>query len=129
MKITHFNSIHRDGKLYVYEYHTEIRKLFSRKPVSFRFISKYPHYMATDILWMLDCTNQHLKMDDLLSKAGDTWSEKIDIKIGELTVMKIDKANFTREVLEQAVGQQTELESEWSNQTGIDYPDLNMPKR
>ena len=97
--------------------------------VKLRFISKYPHYVFDDILWMLKNLNQNFLLGDIISNASESFGQEIDIEIGRLSVMKINSANFSNEILNQAVDQQIELEKEWSSRTGIKYPDLGMPKR
>jgi len=94
-----------------------------------RFVSKYPHYVMEDILWMLKNSNQTHLFADIISNASDIFGQEIDIEIGKLSAMKINSVNFSRETLSQAVDEQVELEKEWSSRTGIEYPDLGMPKR
>jgi hypothetical protein len=99
------------------------------KSVKVRFISKYPHYVMEDILWMLKCTNQNFQLGEIISSASDYWGNEIDIEIGIISAMKTNKANFSREILNKAVDQQEELEEKWSSRSGLKYPDLRMPKR
>jgi len=129
MKV-HFNSIKKDGNEYVYEYHTKKKTgLFKSKSVCICFKSRYPHYVLEDILWMLKCTDQNFKLGEIISDASDQWGTIVDIEIGTLQASKIEKANFTSDVLDQALDDQELLETKWSEATGERYPNLGMPKR
>lgn len=97
--------------------------------VKIQFTSKYPHYVLEDIIWMLKHLNKNHQLGEIISNASENFGQKVDIEIGVLSAMKINSANFSKEILNQAVDQQTELEVEWSTRTGIKYPDLGMPKR
>ena len=97
--------------------------------IKVRFIAEYPHYFASDIIWMLQCTDQNILFSEVVKNASEDWGKEIDIEIGKLSVMKTSKANFTKEILKQAIGQQVELKNEWSLGTGMTYPDLGMPRR
>jgi hypothetical protein len=99
------------------------------KPVMLRFVTRYPHYVLTDIFWMLECTKQDFQLDRIISNASDEWGSELDINIGTLSAMKSDKGNFSREILNEAIDQQQELKEDWSSSSGLKYPDLGMPKR
>jgi hypothetical protein len=99
------------------------------KSIKIQFKSKYPHYVLDDILWMLKNSNQSSRLGDIISNASENFGQEINIKIGQLSVKKIISANFSKEILNQAIDQQNQLEKEWSSRTGIKYPDLEMPKR
>lgn len=98
-------------------------------PIKIQFVSKYPHYVLEDILWMLKITNQNFLFGEIITKASEEFGQELDIQIGKLSAMKIGFANFSSETLRNAVEKQDELEQEWSGITGVDYPDLGMPKR
>jgi predicted nucleic-acid-binding Zn-ribbon protein len=103
--------------------------IIQSKSVKISFISKYPHYVLVDIFWMLKCTNQNFKLGEIITNASEKWAKEIDIEIGKLYAIKINKAKLTREVLDRALDQQEELEQKWSEKTGRKYPNLGMPKR
>ena len=98
-------------------------------PIKIQFVSKYPHYVLEDILWMLKITNQNFLFGEIITKASEEFGQEIDIQIGKLSAMKIGFANFSSETLRHAIEKQEKLEQEWSKNTGLDYPDLGMPKR
>jgi hypothetical protein len=128
MKVN-FNRILQEKDKYIYEYHTKRKGFFISKPVHIRFISKYPHYVLEDIFWMLKCTDQTDKFTKSISRASDQWSSELDIQIGTLITKTAKNADFSRQVLNDAVTEQGKLEEEWSQETGKNYPDLEMPKR
>lgn len=128
MKV-HFNKIWRENNQYISEYHTKRKGFLFSKPVHIRFISKYPHYVLHDIIWMLKCTDKQKAFSDYIYKATDKWTEELDIQIGTLKFKTAKKADFSSYILKEAVKEQGRLEKEWSDETGKDYPDLEMPKR
>lgn len=93
------------------------------------FLSKYPHYTAEDIIWMIKCTNNRDVVERLIEGSDDDYGEEVDVEIGKITVRRVKSANFTKRILNQAIGRQFELQGEWSSRTGLKYPDLGMPKR
>ena len=103
--------------------------IVQKNSVKIQFISNYPHYVLEDILWMLKSSNQNFRLGDIISNASESFGEELDIKIGHLSAKRISSANFSKEILNQAIDQQSELEEEWSSRTGIKYPDLEMTKR
>jgi len=102
---------------------------FLKKPVHIRFISKYPHYNLGDIMWMLECTNQNDEFLDNIQNCKENWGNKIDIKIGVLDVKTATNANMSQSILNIACDKGAELREKWSEETGVSYPDLEMPKR
>lgn len=94
-----------------------------------RFTSEYPHYTAADIIWVLTNSHQTTKFGQLNSSAGNEWSKEMYISIGRLSVKKINRGNLSQNILDAAVDQQMKLEAEWSDETGQEYPDLNLPPR
>jgi hypothetical protein len=82
----------------------------SGKSVKLKFISHLPHYWFPDILWMLKCTNQNYRLGEIIANATENWSDdEIDIKIGKLSAIKINRANLSNFVLDKAVDDQENL--------------------
>jgi len=128
MKIN-YNDTWKEGNKYHYIYHT-IRGIFIfKKPVHIRFISKYPHYNLGDIMWMLECTKQNDEFFDNIQNCKENWCDKIDIQIGTLDAKTAAEANMSQSVLNMACDKGAELREKWAEETGISYPDLEMPKR
>lgn len=99
------------------------------RSVSVKFVSKFPHYVFTDIMHMLKSNGKNFMLGEIIEGATDSYGKLIDTGIGSLSAKKIRKADFTKETLERALEQQRELEHAWSERTGERYPDLGMPKR
>lgn len=128
MKV-HLNKIWSENDRYIAEYHTKRKGFLIKKPVHIRFISQLPHYVLGDILWMLKCSDQQQTFSDSIYKATDEWDQELNIQIGTLKFKTAKKADFSQKTLKEAVKEQGKLERDWSERTGRDYPDLNMPKR
>lgn len=99
------------------------------RSISVKFVSKFPHYVFTDITWMLKNNKKNFMLGEIIEGATDSYGKRIEIGIGSLSAKKIRKADFTKETLKEAIEQQRELEHAWSERTGERYPDLEMPKR
>jgi hypothetical protein len=123
-----FNDIIRVGDEYHYSYHTKTGFIF-KKHINIRFIAKYPHYNIRDILWMLESTMLNDPFFDDVEKCGNEWSKRTDIKIGTLDSTVIKTSNMTSDVNTQACRKQDKLRKKYTEETGISYPDLKMPKR
>ena len=128
MKINYTN-IWKEENGYYYIYHTKRGIFLFKKPVYIRFISKYPHYNLGDIMQMLEYTKQNDEFFDKIQKCKENWCDKTDIKIGTLDARTAANANMSQRILNIASDKGAELRKRWSEETGISYPDLEMPKR
>ncbi len=124
-----YNDIWREGNEYHYIYHTKRGVFLFKKPIHIRFVSKYPHYNLGDIMWMLEYTKQNDEFINRIKNCKENWCDKIDIKIGTLEAKTANNVNMSQSGLNIACDKGEELRELWSKETGISYPDLEMPKR
>ena len=129
MKKITFNNIWREGSNYIYEYHAKTRGLLFGKPIHIKFTAKYPHYNLQDILWMIDYTKQEDLFLNTAYNSTNAWSNEIDLEVGVLAIKRVQKANLNPTAIDWACEVQADLREDWTSETGIDYPDLEMPPR
>ena len=108
-----------------------LKKWIVRKNyVEIKFTSNLPHYVMTDVLWILGQEKQYNRFRELIKNASENWEGgMVDISAGRLCARRINKANLTRDVLEMALYQQTLFEKKWSEETGRNYPHDEIPWR
>lgn len=129
-----FADINKESEIYTYSYLFTLKSFLRKKFYVISFKSKLPHYVFTDILYILKMKlhNENKYIEDIIEAKIE-----IDLQIGLLSFSEFTESDLKKyskkkenwqKYLDSALDKQEEFEKEYEEKHG-GHPDLNLPKR